>query len=73
MHYIKCFANWVYLSVPAGIRTGFAGLASRFSTLDHNNRLNMAYLTVWDVLTAGCDKEIWIIGQKMYQKWRIIF
>ncbi len=31
MHFIKCFANWVYRSVPAGIRTGFAGLASRFS------------------------------------------
>ncbi len=31
-HYIKCFANWEYSSVPAGIRTGFAGSASRFST-----------------------------------------
>ncbi len=32
MHYIKYFANWVYRSVPAGIQTGFAGLASLFST-----------------------------------------
>ncbi len=32
MHYIKCFANWVYRSVPGGIPTGFAGLASQFST-----------------------------------------
>ncbi len=24
-HDIKCFANWVYGSFPAGIRTGFAG------------------------------------------------
>ncbi len=31
-HYIKCFANWVYRSVPAGIWTGFTGLASQFST-----------------------------------------
>ncbi len=31
-HYIKCFANWVYCSNPAGIRTKFAGLASQFST-----------------------------------------
>ncbi len=32
-HYIKCFANWVCHSVPAGIRTRLAGSASRLSTL----------------------------------------
>ncbi len=31
-HYIKCFANFVYRSFPAGIRTRFAGLASQFFT-----------------------------------------
>ncbi len=29
-HYIKCFANWVYCSVPAWIRTRFPGLVSQF-------------------------------------------
>ncbi len=39
MHYIKCFANWMYYSISAGIRTRFAGLASRFYSLSQMGRL----------------------------------
>ncbi len=50
MHYIKCFANWVYHSVPAGIWTGFAGVTSR-------RPIKPSGPTVFNIILTKC--ELW--------------
>ncbi len=56
-HYIKCFANWVYCSVPVGIWTGFAGLVSRFST--HEAKWAGSLWTLNSKFTTATNCPLW--------------
>ncbi len=68
-HYIKCFANWVYRSIPAGIRTGFAGLAKALEQHKCGHAPFLIALVVHKLyFIYSYDNIVWRLQYALFQK-----